>query len=291
MHKESGKVNVRSYFSSSRKPGKLSRHLLAFKNQVLVNLMWALKVQLRRRRRIAPVVVSLTSYPQRYETLGLTIKSLLLQSVRPEKLILWISHEDAKQLPRGVKVLAEHGLEIRHCEDMKSFKKIVPTMQAFPDSDIVTADDDIYYWPTWLEELVIAANEHPGDIIGHRVHEITTDENGGIRPYRQWNFLRNNTERSERNFATGIAGVFYPAGCFHPDVLDQTEFRRLCPDADDVWLYWMVRMNGRFERHSGTRKQPIPWRGSQKSALWKSNKYANDQQIQSMTYRYGLPWR
>jgi len=43
------------------------------------------------------IFVSLTSHPPRFCTLHLTLKSLLIQSVRPKELILWIGNEENNQ--------------------------------------------------------------------------------------------------------------------------------------------------------------------------------------------------
>lgn len=276
--------------SSQGRPPKLVRRLLRLRNRLTLLIRWMWPLRGKPHGRARPVIVSLTSYPARFATLSLTLKSLLMQSVQPDRLILWIAHEDAALLPQAVKLLTRQGLEIRFCENWRSFKKIIPTLAAFPDADIVTADDDVYYWPEWLAELLAAADRHPGDVIAHRLHEITTDDDGKIRPYRQWHRKRNSADANVRNFATGVAGVYYPAGCFHSDVLNTTQFMRLCPAADDVWLFWMVRMNGRMERHSGTRRDVMPWGGTQETALWNLNKSANDAQIEAMVGAYGLPW-
>jgi hypothetical protein len=232
--------------------------------------------------------VSLTSYPRRFPTLHLTLKSLLTQSVRPDRVILWLAEDDRHALPKAVENLQQDGLEIRYCDDIKSFKKIIPTLSCYPEADIVTADDDAYYWSDWLKELTEAAERFPGDIVAHRMHRMVFDEQG-IRPYRSWLRDIKDQIRNPSNFATGCLGVFYPAGCFHPDVLNQAAFTQLCPTADDVWLYWMVRRNGRFEVHSGTRHELVEWPSRQKTSLWSLNKHTNDTQVNAMIEAYGLP--
>lgn len=259
--------------------------------------VWSrLKIAYRwRSRKTAPLhgrerqlIVSLTSHAKRFPSLPLTLKSLLTQSIRPDRLVLWLAEVDRPLLPESVASLQQEGLEIRYCEDLRSYKKIIPSLASFPEADIVTADDDVYYWSDWLKELVLAAERFPQDVVAHRMHRMLgTDQ--AIRPYREWPKKITDQTRDRCNFATGIGGVFYPAGCFHPDVLKRNEFMRLCPDADDVWLYWMVRLNGCYERHSGTRKEPVNWPGSQAAGLWKRNKTGNDVQIRAMIERYGLP--
>jgi hypothetical protein len=212
----------------------------------------------------------------------------LTQSVRPDRVILWLAEADRQALPTAVASLQREGLEIRCCDDLQSFNKIIPTLSSYPEADIVTADDDLYYWSDWLKELLAAAERFPGNVVAHRLHKVVFDEQG-IRPYKEWLQSIEDQTEDPRNFATGGLGALYPAGCFHPEVLNRAAFMQLCPKADDVWLYWMVRRNGRFEMHSGTRYGLVSWYSSQKAGLWEQNKNENDTQINAMIKAYGLP--
>src|SRR4051812_27537547 len=80
------------------------------------------------------LIVSLTSYPPRFATLALTLRSLLDQSIAADRTILWVAPEDKKLLPPEVRDLALNGLEIRECADWRSYKKLVPTLINFPDA-------------------------------------------------------------------------------------------------------------------------------------------------------------
>lgn len=44
-------------------------------------------------KRKQKIVVSLTSYPARIDTVWLTIETLLRQSMKPDELILWLADE------------------------------------------------------------------------------------------------------------------------------------------------------------------------------------------------------
>lgn len=271
-----------------RRRQKLLKPLVPAWNRLKIACRWHFRRAAPLHGRDRQLIVSLTSHAKRFPTLPLTLKCLLTQSVRPDQLVLWLAEVDRAALPESVASLQQEGLAIRYCEDLRSYKKIIPSLASSPEADIVTADDDVYYWSDWLKELVLAAERFPQDVVAHRMHRMLgTDQ--AIRPYREWPKKITDQTRDRCNFATGIGGVFYPAGCFHPDVLKRNEFMRLCPDADDVWLYWMVRLNGRYERHSGTRKEPVNWPGSQAAGLWKRNKTGNDVQIRAMIERYGLP--
>ena len=249
---------------------------------------WHFRRPAPRHGRSRELIVSLTSYPGRFSTLHLTLKSLMTQSVRPDRVILWLAEADRHVLPTAVEKLQRDGLEIRCCDDLLSFKKIIPTLSCYPNADIVTADDDEYYWPDWLRELITAAERFPGNVVAHRLHKMVFDAQG-IRPYREWHKSIEGQTEDPHNIAIGCLGVFYPAGCFHPEVLNRAAFMQLCPTGDDLWLYWMVRSNGRFEIHSGSQHGQVSWHSSQKESLWNQNRNKNDIQINAMIRTYGLP--
>ncbi|MES1956500.1 sulfotransferase [Salinisphaera hydrothermalis EPR70] len=249
---------------------------------------------LKRRPHGLPgrVIISLTSYPARFATVHLTLLSLLSQTVAPDRVILWIAHNDRDALPESVTELATQGLEIRYCEDLRSYKKIIPALKTFPKAYIATADDDCYYPPTWLEELVDLASKHDQAIPAHRIHRIRLDEQGYPLAYQNWTWnFAESVEEHPLNFPTGIGGVLYPPGCFHSDVANPSLFEKLCPNADDIWLYWMARLGGYRFIHTG-RLGFATWPVSQADTLFSQNiTGGNDEQLSRMVERYGLPFR
>lgn len=239
-----------------------------------------------------PLIVSLTSYPPRFKYLSLTLKCLISQSIQPTKIILWIAFQDKNLIPKDVIKLEKYGLDIKYCEDIKSYKKIIPSLKEHPASFIVTADDDIFYWHTWLEELV---NEYNGNnlvSISHRAHKITLKSENTPCPYKSW--LWDNpsvkTNTSALNFPTGCGGILYPPNIFYQDVLDKEKFMNICPSGDDIWLYWMVRLNGGKTRkiYSSHKIHYIP--KSQKNSLCTENvdNELNDQQISNLLNHYKI---
>ncbi|TXB68802.1 glycosyltransferase family 2 protein [Paracoccus aurantiacus] len=232
----------------------------------------------------APLIVSLTSYGPRLPTVSKVIASLLRQTVSADRVILWLDKADRDRLPPEV---AESGAEIRVCPDWKSYKKLVPTLLEAPDAYIVTADDDVYYGPNWLEGLTAKAGS---GAVCHRAHEITMQ--GGLpRVYDDWNRNITAPAAGPLIFPTGVGGVLYAPGVFHPDVTDANKFMRLAPSADDVWFYWMHRMNGSAPEKIGGRFRVIEWPGSQAQNLRATNlgTGGNDRAVAAMIAEYGWP--
>lgn len=196
-------------------------------------------------KRDPELIVSLTTIPERIGTVALCLDSLLRQSLKPDRLILWLSesHESGRPvikqatLPANLLRLVPRGLEIRWCKDIRSYRKIVPTLLAHPNALIVTADDDVFYPRHWLRMLYEAYQREPQYVHCHRAHLITYDAAGVTLPYRQWDFLSPGyVEPSVDLFPTGVGGVLYAPGHLHQEVMNENAFLELCPKADDVWL-------------------------------------------------------
>ncbi len=238
----------------------------------------------------APLIVSLTSYAPRFPTLAFALRSLLRQTVRADRTILWVAHDDFELLPREVLRLQSRGLEIRQVEDQRSYTKILPALDAFPDAFICTADDDVYYWPTWLAELVERTDEDRQVVRFHRAHEMTFDAADDLRPYAEWIFDTKTRGESQRYFPTGVGGILYPPGILRHTVEDRQAAFTLCPFADDVWLFWIGKGNGARYHAVGRNRPLLNWPQSQAQSLWAENqKGRNDMQIRKMIERYGFP--
>lgn len=238
------------------------------------------------------LIVSLTSYPPRFPALAATLVPLLVQSVKPDRLILWVAYGDLDLLPSRVRRLTSRGLEIRTTEDIGPYKKIIPTLRVFSHAFIATADDDAYYDRSWLRDLVSGWEGRNNQIVFHRGHRIQLDDSGRPRPYRDWNPCISGPQESIHNFPTGVGGVLYPPGSLDADVLDQETFMALCPKADDLWLYWMGRKAGAKYKKTGNRRNvPENIKSNQDVALWYENINGgkNDRYIAQLIGKFGWP--
>ncbi len=238
------------------------------------------------------LTVSLTSYPPRFAGLPHTLRSLLDQRVKPDRTVLWIAEGDFAQLTPAILALCDHGLEILPCDDLRSYKKIVPTLARWPDSFIVTADDDVYYAPDWLGSLVERFDPSAPAVVCRRAHRPTRLPDGRMRPYAEWDteFLQSGDDAPRDDLMpTGIGGVLYYPGVFSAHVTEIDTFRQICPTADDLWLYWMARLNGARYRQVGGPFRQISWPHSQRDSLAQTNvgNGENDRQVRALEARFG----
>ena len=191
------------------------------------------------------VIVSLTTYGKRLYDAYLPIESIMQGSIKPNRIILWLAEELRNQeLPLTLKRQQDRGLEVRFCEDIKSYKKLIPTLKEFPDACIVTIDDDAIYKFDLIERMTSAYNDDPNFIYANRMRRITIGDDGKPVSYMQWPYCSNDDGASHLNFSIGVGGVLYPPGALAKEVFNESVFMDLCCTADDVWLNAMALLNG-----------------------------------------------
>lgn len=262
---------------------------------LLTHLRFTLKLKQARHPLEERLIVSLTSYPPRYATLSLTLKTLLTQSIKPDLVVLWIYEADFDKLPDSVTSLAGTDLLIRKTSrDTRSYKKLLDCLSDYPSAYIATADDDIYYTRNWLKQLLAGLRPSAREIVGHRGHRITLTPEKDIRPYAQWDW-RVGTEPSEyqdRVVLTGCGGILYPPNSLHTEVFNERAYIELCPSTDDLWFYFMARLNSYTCRVISDKFRLHIWEGSQAAALVHENYDGgiNDVSLQKLVAAYGVPF-
>ena len=242
----------------------------------------------------APLILSLTSYPARYKTLVYTLRCLLTQTIKPDQVVLWIAYTDQSTIPNEVLGLCGDGLKIHFCEDTKSYKKIIPTLQAYPNCYVITVDDDLFYEAKMVERLINSFQSHKREVICNRGHLITLDITKKPNPYHQWKHDVGFSDVINPRFllATSGAGVLYPPDVFHHDVCQSQIFQLASPLSDDIWMYWMIRMNGYVYKKISENRFLITWPFSQRESLYARDQESNnnDLAIESLINLYGVPY-
>ncbi len=206
-----------------------------------------------REIRNEKLIISLTTYPERISDIDVVLFSLVNQSIKADKIILWLSNEE---FPNGYDDIPSHilrfiklGVEIKFCNNIFSYKKLIFALKEYPDDIIVTADDDVYYPYNWLEKLYIAYLKDPHSIHCHRAFRIQIDENYNILPITKWQEYgvldtnKDNIHKSYRNYFTGVGGVLYKSEFLYKDIFNEALFMELAPTEDDKWFFAMALLN------------------------------------------------
>ncbi|WP_419214202.1 glycosyltransferase family A protein [Maribacter sp. X9] len=219
-----------------------------------------------------PVIVSLTSIPTRLPTLHLTIKSILNQEVRPKAIILWLHHSLENKIPKKLERLEDDLFHIKYSDLTCSHRKLIHTIELYPNDNIITCDDDMMYHPNWLRLLYLEHLEHPKSIIGNQTRYIQYSKTGEVLPYKEWVYTNENSFNPNAVIAIGAEGILYPPYVLSDKTTDSDLFLKLTPKADDLWFKGMAILKGTIVISAKKRaKTPIPIIGSQKKSLKKQN--------------------
>lgn len=238
------------------------------------------------------LVVSLTTYGKRLYDVYLTIESIMQQTMKPNRIVLWLAEDmQNDELPIVLQKQMSRGLEIRFCKDTKSYKKLIPALHEFPDDIIVTIDDDIFFAFDMLENLYRSYKTAPMQVHCNRVHRIKLNGDGTLMRYNDWGYEYKEPGLSMLNFPTGGAGALYPPHILSDEVMNENAFMELSPRADDVWFKAMAMLNGVKCQKVRTHDPYLYFNDAvQDVALSKGNvdNGENDGQIKAVFERYDL---
>lgn len=260
--------------------------LLDLRNKARMQILALGNEKIIKETRKERLIVSLTTYPERIYDIDVVLFSLLNQTVKPDKIILWLAKEQFPNLeedvPKHVLNIKKFGIEIEFCKDIKSYKKLIYALEKYPDDLIVTAADDVYYTSDWLGKLYNAYLEKPNYIHCHRAHKILFDNNNNILPYSKWKecLKSEETEPSFLNFLTGSGGVLYKPNFLYKDILNEELFMKLCPKADDIWFWTMAVLNNTKINIVKNNNDIIEIGYDNYTRLYYVNKYKNFNDIQ-----------
>ena len=241
------------------------------------------------------IIVSLTSFPARIKIVHKTIETILNQTLKADKVILWLAESQfpnkENDLPNKLLSLTKKGLSINwYHKDIKSYKKLIPTLIEYPNATIITSDDDILYDSKWLETLYLPyIINQTQTIYCHRAHQILFDENNEIKKYIDWNFNISSDTSSYNLLFTGVGGVLYPPHSLHKDTTNENLFTSLCPHADDLWFWAMALLNHTKIQPINVYKSKLKTiLGSQTTALCHDNvrNGRNDLQLNNLLSHY-----
>ena len=139
----------------------------------------------------------------------MTITSLFNQNFKNFKIVLVLSTEEfpTKQIPWTIKLLQLKGLKILWCKkNYRSYKKLIPVKKHFPNSIIITFDDDLIYEKWCISKLISEHKNFPKSIIGHRGREIKINKDNEVESYINWKLCTKRVN-SRYTFLTGGSGA------------------------------------------------------------------------------------
>lgn len=190
------------------------------------------------------VIVSLTTYGKRLYEVYLAIESLMQQTQKVNRIILWLAEEMKDvEIPITLQRQQQRGLEIRYTKDIRSYKKLIPTLKEYPEDVIITIDDDVIYQLDVIENLLNSYRNNPHSIIANWALNMPKESIRKFKPYREWKTIKE--EGTSMDYLPiGCAGILYPPHSLDSEVMNEQVFMEICKYGDDIWFKAMAIKNG-----------------------------------------------
>ena len=192
------------------------------------------------------LIISISSSYENFNTLPITIYSLLNQKLKPDKIILWldISTENLRDLPYDITQFIKNGLEIKFIKDIGIYNKTYYPLQQYPESIVVTANESIYYPKNWLKNLYLSYITHPQDIHIVNGFKIIFDK----KRHKEFSFSKSNINRDSSGydiFPESLSGILYPPNCFSKEFFRSDIFLKKALNIDDSWIWTMALIHNK----------------------------------------------
>ncbi len=229
----------------------INRHICVFMANLFLPVYYKLTSQ-NKEYRIANIqsddilIGSLTSFPARIDKLWIVIESIMRQTRKPDRLLLWLSKEqfdNEESVPKSLLKLRSRGLEIVFVDDdLRSHKKYYYALKSISNVNLLTFDDDIIYPENAVEEVFTVWNNNKNLVVSRFASQIRFNANHRIEWYPTSD--KDIMHPSSTNWIGSGGVTIYPASCFPALVLDKEVFMKGCKNADDVWTNLMFRCKG-----------------------------------------------
>ena len=203
----------------------------------------------------------MTSWPKRIKFVEKAIYSLIQQNVDKSlyHIVLVLCDKEfpnkENDLPETLKLMLENEVfEIIWTDrNIKSHKKLMPTLAKYPNNPILVCDEDILRPNDWLSYFIKDHKEHPNDIlVGGCLFDVCFEPNGMFNPIKKHYFDKQEYAGQiikNRRPANGFGGVLYPAGTFtDPRFFDIDLLMNLSEYSDESWQYCFNIIEGRTLR-------------------------------------------
>ena len=231
------------------------------------------------------VIVSMTSYPGRINSVWKAVDSIFYQKEKPQLICLYLSEEEfpnrRADLPQRLLGYEKLGLKILFREhNLMAHNKYYYAFREYPKKLIITIDDDFYYSTNLISNLLDIHKTYQDSICSNTLHVITFSLTQKFLPYSQWSQRHINQLPSHLNLALGYNGVLYPRFDYNKDFFDMNLIKELSLKADDLWLKANEIVNNIKVANGKYLCAGIEVGGSQVISLSKSNIVKNENDIQ-----------
>lgn len=193
-----------------------------------------------------PIIVSLTSFPLRINTVWMTIESLFRQQLQPNGIVLWLSRDqfpgELSDLPSILLQQIDRGLSIKFVDnDIRSYKKFYYAFQEYHSQLVLTVDDDLLFPSYFVKSIYQCHEKNPHSVIASFGFEYDWNETVDYLSILEKE-IELNTPQKNSFFGSGGGTLFDTSIANYLDPLDV--ILDLCPTADDIYLNSLCKIAG-----------------------------------------------
>ena len=188
------------------------------------------------------LIVSLTSFPKRIGVVHKALETIYAQTKKPDEIVLWLAEEQfpgkEQDLPESLMSLVrENRLTVRWCDDLKGHKKLLYSLQEYPEDVVVTIDDDLLYAKDMLDALYRSYLLYPNAVSTLRAHLMLLSDDNKILPYKKWMLEVDACvhQPSMQLMSSGGAGDLFPPLGYCKEFFDRDVILKTCLWADNLW--------------------------------------------------------
>ncbi len=204
-------------------------------------------LSLNKEPRETTLTFTLTSFPARINTVQYTLRTLFTQSVKPDRVVLWLSSEefDGVELPDSIKEFQKVGLEVRFCENLLGHKRYYKLIEEQKDNELIVMFDDDILFPKYLvERLYTTWKKFPNCVVSERGLLLTFDGEKILNPGYWSPISKVGLKKPSYRLLSGPGGgCLLPPGALYKDACDPEIIKKLALRADDLWLMFMMVQN------------------------------------------------
>ena len=167
----------------------------------------------------------------------------------------------------GVEVIIDRG-------NIRSHKKLIPTLEKYPNNPVLVVDDDNAQCKGWLKTFVDDHGKHPEDIIyGQSLSRVELQGDRIVEAREPFAYEQTGNVTVNMKPASGAAGTLYPPHTFTDSrFFDRELFMRLSPTSDETWQWAFAKVAGKTFRQMSGCNIPFMLSAPPDSALWHLNK-------------------
>ena len=202
------------------------------------------------------LIVSLTSFPARIDSVKTVLDSLYRQTLQADEIILWLAEEQfpnkETDLPLSLQEdLAAKRFTLRWCDDLGCHKRYFYVMQEYPEDNIVTVDDDLYYHPDSLEKLMEAHKRYPNAVVALTTYLVSLDKNLQPLPVLSWLFdFQQMHEPSMLLLAGPGGGALFPPHSIDERIFDKQLIYDTCSGYGRIYADHILLKAGCMLKHT-----------------------------------------